>query len=125
MLFRSLPPRGRIQHEDVGAVRGLRDVEEAREVRAGLARRVGDDEHREPVAASAARRDVHERVAVALVARGRAAGQAGVTLSGSGPSVVVWGKPESGSDPVTDLQQRYPDARVLALSIANKGAHVA
>lgn len=53
------------------------------------------------------------------------AGQAGVTLSGSGPSVVVWGQPDSGSDPVTDLQQRYPDARVLALSIANKGAHVA
>lgn len=52
------------------------------------------------------------------------AGQAGVTLSGSGPSVVVWVRNNSGSDPVTDLQQRYPDARVLALSIADRGAHL-
>jgi homoserine kinase len=51
------------------------------------------------------------------------AGQAGVTLSGSGPSVVVWGQENSGSDPVTDLQQRYPDARVLLLGIADRGAH--
>jgi len=50
-------------------------------------------------------------------------GQAGVTLSGSGPSVVVWGKHSSGSDPVTELQQRYPDARVLSLRIADRGAH--
>ena len=48
-------------------------------------------------------------------------GQAGVTLSGSGPSVVVWGQP--GSDPVTELQRRYPDARVFSLRIADQGAH--
>jgi homoserine kinase len=51
-------------------------------------------------------------------------GQAGVTLSGSGPSVVVWArKGETGSDPVTELQQRFPDARVLPLEIADQGAH--
>jgi homoserine kinase len=48
-------------------------------------------------------------------------GQAGVTLSGSGPSVVVW--VEKGSDPVTELQRRYPDARILPLAIASQGAH--
>ena len=48
-------------------------------------------------------------------------GQAGVTLSGSGPSVVVW--VEKGSDPVRELQRRYPDARVLPLRIADQGAH--
>jgi homoserine kinase len=52
-------------------------------------------------------------------------GQAGVTLSGSGPSVVVWAE-KQGSDPlmvVTELQRRYPDARVLPLAIATEGAH--
>ncbi len=52
------------------------------------------------------------------------AGQAGVTLSGSGPSVVVW--VEAGSDPltvVTELERRHPEARVLALRVAAKGAH--
>jgi homoserine kinase len=52
-------------------------------------------------------------------------GQVGVTLSGSGPSVVVWAE-KQGPDPltvVTELQQRYPDARVLPLRIAEQGAH--
>jgi homoserine kinase len=51
-------------------------------------------------------------------------GQAGVTLSGSGPSVVVWlerTRPVPGT--VTELEQRFPSARVLALNIAAKGAH--
>jgi homoserine kinase len=51
-------------------------------------------------------------------------GQAGVTLSGSGPSVVVWLErtcPVPGT--VTELQQRFPDARVLPLRIADQGAH--
>jgi homoserine kinase len=50
-------------------------------------------------------------------------GQAGVTLSGSGPSVVVWVQKNSGPGPVTELQQRYPEARVLPLRIADQGAH--
>ena len=53
-------------------------------------------------------------------------GGAGVyTLSGSGPSVVVWAE-KQGSDPstvATELQRRYPDARVLPLRIAPEGAH--
>jgi len=51
-------------------------------------------------------------------------GQAGVTLSGSGPFVVVWLErtcPVPGT--VTELQQRFPDARVLPLRIADQGAH--
>ena len=50
-------------------------------------------------------------------------GQAGVTLSGSGPSVVVWLDrtwPVPGT--VTELERRYPDARVLPLQIAAEGA---
>jgi homoserine kinase len=53
------------------------------------------------------------------------AGQAGVTLSGSGPSVVVWVDRQQ-SDPTTvvaELERRYPDARVLALKVAPEGAH--
>jgi homoserine kinase len=52
------------------------------------------------------------------------AGQAGVTLSGSGPSVVVWLEktwPVPGT--VTELEQRFPDAQVLPLRIADQGAH--
>jgi len=52
------------------------------------------------------------------------AGQAGVTLSGSGPSVVVWTeRTGAGSDSVTELQRRFPNARVLPLRIAPEGAH--
>jgi homoserine kinase len=51
-------------------------------------------------------------------------GQAGVTLSGSGPSVVVWTeRTRPGSDPVTELERRFPNARVLPLRIAPEGAH--
>ena len=52
-------------------------------------------------------------------------GQVAVTLSGSGPSVVVWAE-KQGSDPltvVTELQRRFPDAQVLPLKIADQGAH--
>jgi homoserine kinase len=51
-------------------------------------------------------------------------GQAGVTLSGSGPSVVVWldrSCPVPGT--VTELERRFPSARVLPLRIASEGAH--
>jgi homoserine kinase len=51
-------------------------------------------------------------------------GQAGVTLSGSGPSVVVWTKRTGpAAAAVTELQQRFPSARVLPLRIAPEGAH--
>jgi homoserine kinase len=48
----------------------------------------------------------------------------GVTLSGSGPSVVVW--VPKGSDPevVGHLKRRFPDAGVLTLAVAKNGAEV-
>jgi homoserine kinase len=55
-------------------------------------------------------------------------GQVGVTLSGSGPSVVVWaGKAATseGSDPstvATELRRRFPDAAVMPLHVASHGA---
>ena len=61
---------------------------------------------------------------LAELQRDPVAGQVAVTLSGSGPSVVVWS--EKGSDPstvVSELQRRFPDAQVLALRIADQGAH--
>ena len=50
-------------------------------------------------------------------------GQAGVTLSGSGPSVVVWTAKSQIDEVAERLAERYPDARVFALAIAEKGAH--
>ena len=52
-------------------------------------------------------------------------GQAGVTLSGSGPSVVVWVDKQEcdASAVVAELERRYPDARVLPLEVAPEGAH--
>jgi homoserine kinase len=50
-------------------------------------------------------------------------GQAGVTLSGSGPSVVVWTAKPQTDDVAQRLRNRYPDAQIFALGIAAKGAH--
>jgi homoserine kinase len=51
-----------------------------------------------------------------------AAGSAGTTLSGSGPSVVVWA-PASAADAVAvELEQRFPGARILPLGVAAHGA---
>jgi homoserine kinase len=58
-------------------------------------------------------------------------GQVGVTLSGSGPSVVVWAEKAAkreGSDPstvATELRRRFPDAAVMPLEIATHGAAAA
>lgn len=49
-------------------------------------------------------------------------GASGATLSGSGPSVVVW-----ATDPArcaADLAGRLPDHRVLRIAVAERGAHV-
>ena len=48
-------------------------------------------------------------------------GAAGVTLSGSGPSVVVWAEKDRVQQVTAALEQRYPDARVLPLRIADHG----
>jgi len=48
------------------------------------------------------------------------AGARGATLSGSGPSVLVWA---DDADAVTrDLRARFPDERVLPLAVAGTGA---
>jgi homoserine kinase len=50
-------------------------------------------------------------------------GQAGVTLSGSGPSVVVWVEKDKATQAATELEARHPEALVLRLAIAPEGAH--
>lgn len=53
------------------------------------------------------------------------AGAGGVTLSGSGPSVVVWAEPERVDSVVAALEQSVPSsATVLPLRVAQAGAHV-
>jgi homoserine kinase len=49
----------------------------------------------------------------------------GVTLSGSGPSVVVWVLPGEAADLAAELTASYPDTTVLPLAVAERGAHVA
>jgi homoserine kinase len=53
-------------------------------------------------------------------------GTAGVTLSGSGPSVVVWAAQERAADVATELARSLPpDTRVLPLRVAQEGARLA
>jgi homoserine kinase len=49
-------------------------------------------------------------------------GSVGVTLSGSGPSVVVWAEKDKAAAVVAELETRLPDARILPLAIADHGA---
>ena len=49
-------------------------------------------------------------------------GALGTTLSGSGPTVIVWARREDAADCVSELSARFPDADVLRLSIADQGA---
>ena len=51
-------------------------------------------------------------------------GTAGVTLSGSGPSVVVWAAKDSAPAVAEALSARFPSARVLPLRVAEQGAAV-
>ncbi len=52
-------------------------------------------------------------------------GASGVTLSGSGPSVVVWAEPDRVDAVVAALEQSVPSsATVLPLRVAQVGAHV-
>ena len=53
------------------------------------------------------------------------AGAGGVTLSGSGPSVVVWAELDRVDSVVSELEQSLPSsATVLPLRVAQQGAHV-
>ncbi len=48
-------------------------------------------------------------------------GARGATLSGSGPAVVVWA--DDAETCAAELEQRYPQHRVLALAVSPRGAH--
>ena len=50
------------------------------------------------------------------------AGAAGVTISGSGPTVIVWVDPPSSTRCAAELAERFPDATVLTLPVAVTGA---
>jgi len=49
------------------------------------------------------------------------AGAVGATLSGSGPTVIVWA--EDAAACATELEERFPDESVLPLRISAEGAH--
>jgi homoserine kinase len=52
-------------------------------------------------------------------------GAAGITLSGSGPSVVVWAAPDRAADVAAELERTLPDdTRVLPLRVAQEGARL-
>jgi homoserine kinase len=48
-------------------------------------------------------------------------GALGATLSGSGPTAIVWA--EDADVCAAELVERYPDHRVLALAVSPRGAH--
>lgn len=49
-------------------------------------------------------------------------GALGATLSGSGPTVIVWARKDRAEDVVAQLKERFPDHDVLPLAIATSGA---
>ena len=49
-------------------------------------------------------------------------GAVGATLSGSGPTVIVWAREETAGICADELQTRFPEARVLRLSVSQVGA---
>ncbi len=52
------------------------------------------------------------------------AGALGATISGSGPTVVVWASPHRAKECSVELSNRFPDGEVLWLSTSPKGAEV-
>ena len=56
--------------------------------------------------------------------RGRLpAGAVGASISGSGPTVIVWARPDAASTCADELSARYPAVKVLTLAVSPKGAH--
>ena len=53
------------------------------------------------------------------------AGALGTTISGSGPTVIVWAREEAAGECRGELAERFPDARVLSLAVADGGASAA
>lgn len=52
------------------------------------------------------------------------AGAAGVTISGSGPTVIVWARPGEEAACAAELGKRFPSARVIPAGISPEGARV-
>jgi homoserine kinase len=50
-------------------------------------------------------------------------GALGATISGSGPSVIVWTRPEAAAACARELADRFPEVSVLSLSVSPEGAH--
>ena len=50
------------------------------------------------------------------------AGALGATLSGSGPTVIVWAEPSAAERVAAELAERFPDHDVLHLPVATTGA---
>jgi homoserine kinase len=51
------------------------------------------------------------------------AGALGATLSGSGPTVIVWADPAAAEACAAALERRFPEVSVLTLSVSREGAH--
>jgi homoserine kinase len=49
-------------------------------------------------------------------------GALGATLSGSGPSVIVWARPEAAASCEDELREAYPGLTVLRLAVTPRGA---
>jgi homoserine kinase len=62
---------------------------------------------------------------LAAVRRGLPAGALGATLSGSGPTVIVWAREGEAEACAGELATRYREARILPLAVATEGAGVA
>jgi homoserine kinase len=52
-------------------------------------------------------------------------GALGATLSGSGPSVIVWVRPDAVEACEEELARRFSDASVLRFTVSERGAHQA
>ena len=52
------------------------------------------------------------------------AGALGATISGSGPTVIVWASPHQAKECSVELSNRFPDVEVLWLSTSAKGAEL-
>jgi len=61
---------------------------------------------------------------LAVVREQLPAGALGSTLSGSGPTVVVWARPDTVEACATELEARFPDVAVHILNVSPRGAHV-
>lgn len=51
------------------------------------------------------------------------AGALGSTLSGSGPTVIVWARAETAAACSAELEARFPDTAVHVLQVSSRGAH--